>query len=334
MLAYIVRRLFWTVWVLAGVSILAFLLIHNVPGSPWDPGSGQRAMTNLLVDDATQRTLNRRFGLDRPLLEQYVRYMLGWKGPHGFECGFLCGNMGPSMHQQGRTVYEILFDPPEQASAWDSRFGYTLRLAGLSFLITLVVGLPLGVWSAYRRNTPFDVITSLFMAVGMSMPNFVLGFLVIVLFASTLHLINVRPDWSNYRDWIAPAVVLSVAPIGMLARMARTAVLEAMRGDYVRTARSKGLDEPSILTIHIVKNAALPVLTHLGPVLFELIAASFVIEVMFGFPGFGREYYESITRLDYSMIMALTLLYGIFIAFANLVTDVLYVVLDPRIRIA
>lgn len=334
MLTFLIRRLFWTIWVLLGVAILAFLLIHSVPGSPWDRQTGRRAMSNLMVTKNTMATLDRRFGLDRPLGEQFVRYLVGWKGKEGFECGFICGNMGPSMYQQGRTVSEILFEPPEGGTFRESRFGYTLRLAGLAFLFTLAVGLPLGVWSAVRRNTSFDIITSIFTAVGMSMPNFVLGFLVIVVFASTLHLMSVRPDWKSYQGWIIPTVVLAIGPIGMLTRMTRTAVLEAMHGDYVRTARSKGLDEGSILTVHILKNAAIPVLTHLGPVLFELIAASFVIEVMFGFPGFGREYYESVTRLDYSMIMALTLLYGIFVAFANLLTDILYVALDPRVRVS
>jgi ABC-type dipeptide/oligopeptide/nickel transport system permease component len=157
--------------------------------------------------------------------------------------------------------------------------------------------------------------------------------LLIVIFASELHLIPVRPNWEEPKDWFVPALILAIAPAGILARMTRTAVLENLNADYVRTARAKGLDERGVLWGHILKNASIPLLTHLGPVMFELIAASFVIELMFSFPGFGQEYYRSITRLDYPVILALTLLYGALIAIANLGSDILYAVLDPRIRL-
>lgn len=333
MLSYLIRRLLGTLLVLCGVAVLAFTLIHAIPGTPWDSNPQRRALSNARIDAMTMRYLDQRFGLDLPLPQQLFRYLIGWQGQDGFECGFICGNLGPSMFQRGRTIRQILFQPPENGSVWESRFGYTLRLAGLAFLLTLAVGLPVGIWGAVRRNSLFDLVSSLVMAVSMSIPNFVLGLLLIVLLASNLHWISVRPDWSDYRDWIVPATALALAPAGMLARVTRTAVLDALRGEYVRTARSKGLDEQTILTVHVLKNAAIPLLTHLGPVLFDLIAASFVVEVMFGFPGFGREYYESITRLDYSMMMSLTLLYGVFIAFANLLTDGLYAILDPRIRL-
>ncbi len=333
MIPFLARRLAGTLLVLLSIAILTFFLIHEIPGSPWDRQAGRRALANSFVSQSAIDNLNRRFGLDLPLWQQFTRYLIGYETDDGWQCGYLCGHFGPSMFQQGRSIEEILFEPPENAGFWKSRFGYTLRLAGFALLITLIVGLPLGIYSAARRKSAFDVIASIFMAVGMSVPNFVLGLLLIIVFASNLHLINVRPDWNSLRDWIVPAVVLAITPTGMLARITRTAVLDVQHGDYVRTARSKGLDEPNVMIVHIIKNAAIPVLTHLGPVLFELIAASFVIEVMFGFPGFGREYFSAITRLDYPMIMALTLLYGVFIAIANLLTDVLYVALDPRIRI-
>ena len=149
-----------------------------------------------------------------------------------------------------------------------------------------------------------------------------------------LHLISVRATWSKPQDWIIPVVVLALAPAGMLARITRSAVLEASHGDYVRTARSKGLTEPQIVTWHILKNASIPIVTYTGPLLVEFVAFSFVIEAMFGFPGFGREYYEAITNLDYPMIMAITMIYGVIIILANFVIDLLYGFLDPRIRIA
>ncbi|MFM8319982.1 MAG: ABC transporter permease [Chloroflexota bacterium] len=334
MLAYLVRRLIGTFFVLLGVALIAFLMVHAIPGSPWERDLSRRATSGFASDDAVTRTLDRRFGLDLPLWRQFTRFLVGDYGPDGFFCGYLCGNLGPSMTQRGRSVNEILFEAPEGHSRWDSRFGYTMRLAGLAMLMVVLVGLPAGVWSAMRRNSAFDLLGSLLMAAGMAVPNFVLGFLLIVLLASQLHLISVRPDWQDWRDWIAPAVILALGPGAMLGRLARTAMLDALQGEYVRTARAKGLAEGQVLTVHVLKNAAIPLLTHLGPVLFELFAASFVIEMMFGFPGFGREYYESVTRLDYPMILALTLLYGLFIALANLLTDLLYAVLDPRVRLA
>lgn len=242
MIPFLARRLAGTLLVLLSIAILTFFLIHEIPGSPWDRQAGRRALANSFVSQSAIDNLNRRFGLDLPLWQQFTRYLIGYETDDGWQCGYLCGHFGPSMFQQGRSIEEILFEPPENAGFWKSRFGYTLRLAGFALLITLIVGLPLGIYSAARRKSAFDVIASIFMAVGMSVPNFVLGLLLIIVFASNLHLINVRPDWNSLRDWIVPAVVLAITPTGMLARITRTAVLDVQHGDYVRTARSKGLD--------------------------------------------------------------------------------------------
>lgn len=350
MFSYFLRRLFWTGFVLLGVAVITFLLMHSIPGTPWQR-LGPRAMQNVFISDATMRTLNQRYGLDLPLWRQFTRYMFGDVLSDGsFECGFICGHMGLSLRQLGRSVEEILFEPPENMGFWKSRFGYTLRLAGLAFLFTVALGLPLGIWSAIAGGylsgvrSPFlggqanrfsrwlERLVALLLAVGNSIPNFIVGLLLIVLLGSRLHLISIIPTWDRWQSWLTPALILALAPTAMLARLTRAALLEAMQGDYVRTARSKGLDETSILWRHILQNAAAPILTHLGPLLFELFAASFVIEIMFGFPGFGQEYYRAVTQMDYPMIMGLTLLYGIFVALANLLADMLCAVLDPRIR--
>jgi ABC-type dipeptide/oligopeptide/nickel transport system permease component len=333
MISYIARRLLWTLLVLLGVAILTYLLMYSIPGSPWDSG-GKHALTNMMIDPISIKALNHHYGLDQPLWRQFTRFMIGDFDDDGqFFCGLLCGRLGPSLSQRGRAVEDILFEAPEGKSGWNSRFGYTIRLAGLAFLMTVAIGLPLGVWAATHRNSPAERLSSLGIATGMSIPSFVLGLLLIVIFASELHLIPVRPNWEEPKDWFVPALILAIAPAGILARMTRTAVLENLNADYVRTARAKGLDERGVLWGHILKNASIPLLTHLGPVMFELIAASFVIELMFSFPGFGQEYYRSITRLDYPVILALTLLYGALIAIANLGSDILYAVLDPRIRL-
>ncbi len=334
MLSYIGRRLVWSVIVLVGVAGLTFYMVHLIPGNPWESRSGKRAMFSLPMDQTTLKTLNQRYGLDKPVLQQFMIYLIGGRNEDGrFQCGFICGDLGPSLRQRGRTVKEILFDAPENGAIWQSRFAYTMRLA---FWVTLTIvgfGIPIGVLAAIKRDTWIDRGVSIFSAASMSVPNFVIGLLAIILFASTLNWISVRANWSNPQYWIIPVVVLALAPAGMLARITRSAILETAHEDYVRTARAKGLSENQVIVGHIFKNAAIPIVTYTGPLLVEFITFSFVIEAMFGFPGFGREYYQAIVSLDYSMIMAITLLYGFFIIFTNFLIDLLYGILDPRIRI-
>jgi oligopeptide transport system permease protein len=334
MLQYVGRRLVWSIIVLLGVVGLTFYLVHLIPGNPWESRPGQRALSSLSINASTLKTLNRQYGLDKPVWQQFIFYLIGRpQDDGGFHCGLVCGELGPSLRQHGRTVNEILFAAPEGGSLWQSRFAYTVRLAAWVTLTIVGLGIPLGVLAAVKRNTWIDRFVTIFSATFMAVPNFVIGLLAIILFSSVLHLISVRTSWAKPQDWIIPVIVLALAPAGMLARITRSAVLEAAQGDYVRTARSKGLSENQIVTGHILKNAAIPIVTYTGPLLVEFIVFSFVIEAMYGFPGLGREYYEAIIYLDYSMIMAITLLYGVIIISANFMVDLLYGLLDPRIRI-
>jgi oligopeptide transport system permease protein len=335
MLLYLGRRLVWSLVVLLAVAGLTFYLVHLIPGNPWESRTGQRKFSSNQIDANTLKTLNHRYSLDKPVWQQFVVYLIGFQSESGsFECGFICGNLGPSLRQRGRTVNEILFDAPEDGTIWHSRFAYTMRLAIWVTIAIMLLGIPLGVLAAMKQDTWLDRGISVFSATSMAVPNFIIGLLAIIVFASVLHLISVRATWSKPQDWIIPVIVLALAPAGMLARITRSVVLEASHGDYVRTARSKGLTEPQIVVRHIFKNASIPIITYTGPLLVEFVALSFVIEAMFGFPGFGREYYEAITNLDYPMIMAITMIYGVIIIFANFLIDLLYGFLDPRIRIS
>jgi oligopeptide transport system permease protein len=334
MLQYIGRRLVWSFIVLLGVAGLTFYLVHLIPGNPWESRTGQRATSNFSLDASTKKTLNQRYGLDKPVWQQFVFYLIGRpKEDGGFQCGFICGELGPSLRQHGRTVNEILFGAPEGGTFWQSRFAYTMRLAVWVTLVIVALGIPIGILAAVKRDTWIDRSATIFSTTFMAVPNFVIGLLAIIIFASSLHLISVRTSWTKPQDWIIPVIVLALAPAGMLARITRAAVLEAAQGDYVRTARSKGLSENQIVTGHILKNASIPIVTYTGPLLVEFIVFSFVIEAMYGFPGLGREYYEAIIYLDYSMIIAITLLYGVMIMCTNLIIDMLYGLLDPRIRL-
>jgi len=354
MAKYALRRLVWMIPVLVLVAGLTFIMMHAAPGGPWDRDSDRRQ-----VDERTQAVLNQKFNLDQPYGQQFVSYMLadvdagkeagigtldlgifgtytiGDKNAGTLTCGALCINLGPSYRERGRDVENILFDPPPgKTSFLDSRFGHSLRLGLLALIFAIVIGIPLGVIAALRQNTVADYASMLVGTIGVSVPNFVLGIFLIILLASTLHLLPVAPtSWVEPNVWIVPVIVLGFATLAFTARLTRASMLEVMRQDYVRTARAKGLPERDVIIHHMLKNALIPVVTTLGPALAGLVTGSFIIETMFGFPGIGREYVTSISRRDYSMIMGTTLIYAVLIALANLSVDLMYGLLDPRIKV-
>ena len=198
-----------------------------------------------------------------------------------------------------------------------------------------MIGIPLGVISALRQNTLADYLSLFVATAGVSLPNLVLGIFFIIIFASWLGWVDVAPkNWDNVSVWILPAIVLSFGTLAFTTRLTRSSMLEVIRQDYVRTARSKGLAERVVITRHMIKNALIPVVTILGPALAALVTGSFIIETMYAFPGMGREYVRSIFNRDYSMIMGTTLFFAVLVALANLTVYIVYVFLDPRIRLS
>jgi oligopeptide transport system permease protein len=330
MTAYIIRRLFWLIPVVVVVATITFVLMHAAPGGPWD-----RDLSTRQVDASTQKRLNEQFGLDKPLWRQFTGYMVGDVNSKGeWQWGLIGGNLGPSYRVRGMNVQDILFNPPEDMPAWKSRFGYSLRLGLLSLGLAIVIGIPLGTISALKQNSIIDYASMVVATGGISVPSFVVAILLIIVFASWLHLIPVVPkSWDDTRSWILPALVLGFGTLAYTTRLTRSSMLEVMRQDYIRTARAKGLSERTVVTIHMIKNALIPVVTILGPALAALVTGSFIIETMFGFPGMGRAYVQAIGQRDYSMIMGTTLIYAVLIAVANLTVDFVYVLIDPRIRL-
>ena len=330
MFIYLLRRLLWLIPVLFTVSLITFVIMRNTPGGPWDTDADRRQ-----VDASTQKALNAYYGLDKPMWRQFLAYVAGDTDREGkFVCGLVCGNLGPSYRQRGRTVQDILFAPPENESFLKSRFGYSVRLGLLAVGIAIVVGIPLGIMTALKQNTVYDYAGMLVSTLGVSLPSFVMGIFLIIIFASWLHWVSVIPkSWDTPRAWIIPALVLGFGTTAYTARLTRSSMLEAMRQDYIRTARAKGLGEWVVVVRHMLKNALIPVITILGPALAALVTGSFIIETMFGFPGMGRAFVQSIFQRDYSMIMGTTLIYALLVAMANLSVDVLYGFIDPRIRV-
>jgi oligopeptide transport system permease protein len=331
MTTYLIRRLFWLIPVLFTVSAVTFIIMRSAPGGPWDTDPERRQ-----VDAATQKSLAAFYGLDKPMWRQFIAYVIGDTNnqTHKYVCGLICGNLGPSYRQRGRSVQDILFGAPEGKTRWQSRFGYSMRLGLMALLMAIFIGIPLGIIAALKQNTIVDY-TALFLATsGISVPSFVLAIFLIIIFASKLHWVNVLvDDWSQVKYWFMPMTVLGFGTMAFTARLTRSAMLEVLRQDYVRTARAKGLAERVVVLRHMLKNALIPVITILGPALAGLVTGSFIIETMFSFPGMGRAYVQAIGQRDYSLIMGTTVIYALLVAVANLSVDIVYVFIDPRIRL-
>ena len=336
MLRFVVRRLLWTVPVLLTVVGITFLLMHAVPYGPWESDPTRLALRQHAMDEHTRRALDRHFGLDQPLWRQFTRYVIGdWDESGRFACGLICGNLGPSYRRRGLSVQEVLFSRGEGASVWQSRFGYSIRLAFYALLFAAGVGVPLGVLSALRQDTWLDRGLTLLATLCISIPNFVIGLLLIVLLLMTgLRFFKLVPrSWAPPEVWVLPVIVLGLETMGTAARLTRASLLETTRQDYVRTARANGLSERAVVYGHMLRNALVPVVTLLGPALAQLVAGSFVIEMMFGFPGMGSMYVRAITDGDYSMILGTTTIYALLVVSINLGVDLTYGLLDPRIRV-
>jgi oligopeptide transport system permease protein len=338
MLQYVLRRLVWLIPVLIIVLLIVFLLMHAVAGNPWqNPLALPRAMSNIGMDETTLKTLRQRYGLDKPLWMQFGNYVIGQKDTHGkFVCGLICGNMGPSIRQSGVTVKDILFAAPKKGTVFESRFFYTMRLSLYAFALALAVGLPLGILAAMRYGTWIDYGIKTFATLLVSLPNFVVGLVIIIVLSGNLNLIIVAPtSWKTFdlRVWGAPILILSIGAMASFIRLTRSSLLDVITRDYVRTARGKGARERRIIWLHVLKNALIPLVTFSGPVLMELFAGSFVIETMYGYPGMGRLFINSVVGLDYFLILGIALVYALMVVLANLTVDLLYGWIDPRIRV-
>lgn len=330
---FLLRKFLHVITVLFGVTLIAFLLMHAIPGNPWSNySSSPRMLLNLAIDKPLQDQLNRRFGLDLPLWHQYTRYVIGDFDDDGnFFCGALCGNLGPSIQQRGRSVQNILFAPPEGKTFRDSRFGYSIRLVLFGSLIAAGLGVSLGILSATKAKGTRNSI-SVGLAALISIPNFVLGLLTIIVLASGLKLMKVLPDWNIPSSWIVPAFVLAVMPMASIARVTQTTMQNILNEDYIRTARAKGLTQRRVMLVHVLRNALVPILTFMGPTLMEMFTGLLIVENLYSFPGFGREYWTAVLNLDYPLIMGVTLIYAVGIVLVNVLIDIVGEMLDPRIK--
>ena len=310
---YVVRRILWMLPVVFFVICITFFLMHLAAGSPWDKNGG-RQLSKVVVDN-----LNRKYGLNLPIWEQFGLYL--WNVIH-FDFGL-------SYQYQGKTVVDMI------ATGWP----YTATIGVLAFCLIVPLGIGLGVVAALRQNSRVDYATMGFATFAASFPNFVIGALMIVFFSVLLYkwtggnFFLPAGGWGIDDHLVMPAVTLALLPIAFTARLTRASTLEVIRQDYIRTAWAKGLSERLVVVRHVLKNSLIPVVTTLGPTFAFLVTGSVIVESVFSIPGIGRAFVVAVNSRDYPMILGTTVLFSLVIAVANLIVDVAYVFIDPRVRL-
>lgn len=329
---YVAGRLTWLLAIIFFVSLITFGFAHAVPGGPF---SSEKKLPESIV-----ARINAKYNLDAPLWKQYVDYMVDIlipritaEPPNGSlqedyliniplgDYSFLWMNFGPSYKDKARTVSDIFRE----------NLPVSVELGVYAFLIATLIGLPLGILAALKQNTAWDYTAMSLAIFGVSVPSIVLGPVFIWLFAVELGWF-LPSGWGGWQQKVMPAIVLGLGSSAVIARLTRASLLQVIREDYIRTARAKGLLERVVISRHALKNSLLPVLTIMGPIFAYLVTGTLVTETIFGVPGIGRYFVGSITNRDYPVIMGTILFFAVVIVLVNLVVDLLYAWLDPRIR--
>ena len=303
-LLYIVKRILlaiFTVWVVITVT---FFVMHAVPGGPF---VGEKATT-----PAVQAAMEAKYGLDKPLLEQYGTYLKDIVTKFDF---------GPSLKQRGRMVVDIIFDGMKTS----------LKLGLIAAGLAALFGIVLGAVAALRRNKLSDRVIMVITTAFVSMPSFIIGSLLLLIFSLQLHLFPA--NGAAVGGLVLPIITLALYPMAYITRLTRSSMLDVLGQDYIRTARAKGVSGGKVIFGHALKNSLIPVLTYFGPMLAYIVTGSLVVEQIFAVPGIGRQFVSSITNRDYPMIMGTTIILAALIVIMNLVTDILYKVVDPRITL-
>ena len=305
MLRYIVRRVLFLIPVLLGVAFCVFTLLYLTPGDP-----ARMVLGDLATEDAVQEFRNRE-GLNDPFLVQFGNYV--WKA-------VTKGDIGRSYVTKRSVAQEVL-----------AAFPATLKLSALAMVIAILVGLPCGILSAIKQYSLFDTVTMIFAMIGLSMPVFWLGLLLILLFSVHLRWLP-SSGFGTFKAMILPAVSLSAQAISMVTRMTRSSMLEVIRADYIRTARAKGQKEFVVIWVHALHNALIPVVTLCGLQFGHLLAGAILTESIFAIPGVGRLMVSSIMQRDYPMVQGGVLFIAIVFSIVNLLVDLVYAYIDPRIK--
>lgn len=301
---YLFKRIIAMLITLWFVATITFFLMHAIPGGPF---TRERELPPEVVE-----ALNEKYHLDDPLYKQYYEYLKG----------IVTFDLGASMTMIGTSVNHLLA----------KGFPVSAKIGGLAALFVLIIGIPIGITSALKQNSIIDYIVTIFATIGVAVPNFVIATLYIYIFSSVLNWVPSfgLNSWSNY---IGPVLALSFFSLAFVMRLMRSSMLDVMQNDYIRTARAKGLPEKVVIFKHALKNAIIPVITYMGPMIAAILTGSFVIEKIFALPGMGKYFIESVGNRDYTVLMGITVFYAAFSIFMIFLVDLAYGFVDPRIKL-
>jgi oligopeptide transport system permease protein len=307
MLRFLFRRLLVAIPTLLLVITVAFFMMRAAPGSPF--------VNERQLSPEVEKAVMAQFGMDRPLAEQYVTYLKG----------VVVGDFGPSLKYRDKTVLEIL----------QANYKVSLTLGGLSILLAAMVGMSLGVIAALRQNRVADYLTMGVAILGVCIPTFVTAPLLVLVFASKLGWLPTA-GWNDgaLANLILPITVLALPQIAVISRLTRAGMIEVLGSNYIRTARAKGLPESLIVRKHALRAAIMPLVSYLGPAAAGLLTGSLVVEKIFNLPGLGKFFVNSALQRDYTVVMGMVIVYAVLILVLNLIADILYAALDPRVRLS
>lgn len=304
MAKYIIKRIGLAVVTAWLVATLTFFLMNLVPGGPF--------MAEKALTPQAQQAMMEKYGLDKPLTEQYTIYM----------GKILNGDLGPSVKQRGRTVNTII----------QTKFPVSARIGGMAILLAVMTGIPLGCIAAFKRGKLTDNIIIIFSTCGIAVPSFVICEAFLYFLSIKLGLLPTY-GLTSWKHYIMPVVALSIYPSAYIARLMRSSMLDVLGQDYMRTAKAKGVSWFVSIFKHALRNAILPVVTYLGPLLAYTVTGSFIVEKIFTIPGLGSEFIGAITGRDYPLIMGTTIFLAVLIIVMNVLVDIAYTIIDPRIKL-
>ncbi len=285
------------------IIAITFIMMHSIPGGPF---TREKALP-----DAVLQALNQKYHLDDPLWKQFVDYVKG----------VVTFNLGPSFQRAGVTVNDLIREG----------FPATLKIGLASVVVIILVGIPLGILSALKQNKWQDGLVMFIATLGVTIPSFVMATGIIYIFSAKLGWLPSN-GLTSWKHMIGPVIALSGFSLSFVARLTRSSMLEVLQQDYIRTARAKGLSNNKVIYKHALKNALIPVVTYLGPMIAALLTGSFVIEKVFAIPGMGKHFVESVGNRDYTVLMGITIFYALFLVVMVLIVDILYSLIDPRIK--
>lgn len=303
-MGYIIKRIFNAFIVLWIVITITFFLMHAIPGGPF---TAEKSLPPYVL-----HSIEERYKLNDPLYKQYGDYL----------CNLVQGDLGPSFKYPGRSVNDIIKDG----------FPVSFKLGIEAILIAIIIGIPAGILAGVKKDKWQDRAVNFFTTLGVAVPSFVVAALLIYVLSTKLHLLPAAM-WNGWRYEIMPALALSGMPMSFIARLTRSSMLDILSQDYIKTARAKGLSWSKVLIKHALPNSLIPVVTYLGPMTASILTGSFVIETIFAIPGLGQYFVTSIYNRDYTVILGVTIFYSVIVIVLNMVVDLLYPLLEPRIKI-